>query len=332
MKKYLLALFIVLVLPSAYAEDPFNFADATFPSGPNEGKPVDNTFKRPVVLLSAEQVTEYVPEEYQREGYIYFANYFLSKKKFRIVGVDPNTITNVVFLEQIFSKFLFIKLASHVFFRFKFKEDAEMIWLPQNSDEEKAEVKVVQAEDLVISAEAVGKRGEDYEYSLRRGIQGHFVEAIRAIDAKYSANEMVRLKKHKVRQFILRLKQPEKVSLFLGLLQTSTKHGLDRMYHPFALWKKQNCSRTSYRALDKYVCEPRDRYPIVARFIRQLYRLPLLPRLYLFARNVRFWFWWSPTLNEVRKKDSNAKTKFERQLAKAYQWGLAGECEESLLE
>lgn len=240
--------------------------------GPRAGHCLDSRVGRPVKRLTQSEAKQFGGST---DEYLTVAN-VSHLGEYYVAHIPRKKIKTGIFQLEYFPA---IVPAGHTQLRLQFEEGSPVTLVSQSKKEL---TKVVKAQDLVLSVEAIGDPG--YKYDLFRGMEDHFaaIHRIATLEDKYQ--HMVVKQKHRVEQWKLNLNSDELTAILDKYVQKSENAGTSTMYHTIFF----NCTTEAVAAIDagarynllekfgKFTAKTSDFYPNVIRI--SLQKRGLLPK------------------------------------------------------
>jgi hypothetical protein len=252
------------------AQDPFE-PRSRLPKGDNQGQCYDTRKARSLVRLSEEQARQYGGSV---KDVLTVAN--ISHKGTFYVGHIPLAgLKNAIFHLEYFPA---VVPAGHTQLRLQFDEKLPVTLVSQSKA---GPTKVERVTDLVMSVEAIGQPG--YQYDIIKGMDDQFGAVYRLASLEEKFDHMVRKQNHRVEQWKLNVSQTELRTIVQKYVAKSQERAMNSMYHTIKL----NCTNEIVAAIDdgmdyslrekfgKFTAKSTDFYPNAIRI--SLIKRGLLP-------------------------------------------------------
>ena len=252
------------------AQDPYE-PHSRLPKGDNQGKCYDTRKARSLVRLTEGQARQYGGSV---KDVLTVAN--ISHKGGYYVGHIPLAgLKNAIFHLEYFPA---VVPAGHTQLRLQFDEKMPVTLVSQSKA---GPTKVERVTDLVMSVEAIGQPG--YQYDIIKGMDDQFGAVYRLTSLEEKYDHMVRKQDHRVEQWKLNVSQEELRTILEKYVAKSEERSMNFMYHTIKL----NCTNEIVAAIDdgmdysmrerfgKFTAKTTDFYPNVIRI--SLIKRGLLP-------------------------------------------------------
>ncbi|MEN9809068.1 MAG: hypothetical protein RLZZ488_635 [Pseudomonadota bacterium] len=250
------------------ALDPFE-PRSRLPMGDNKGKCHDTRKARSLVRLSAEDAQKYGGSV---KDVLTVAN-ISHKGKFYVGHIPLNSLKAAIFHLEYFPA---VVPAGHTQLRLQFDEKLPVTLISQSKSEPTSVERVT---DLVMSVEALGQPG--FQYDIFKGMDNQFGAIYRLTSLEEKYDHMVRKQNHRVEQWKMGVDKNGQPGISHAELRTilekyvakSESLGMNAMYHTIKL----NCTNEIMAALDdgieyslrekfgKFTAKSTDFYPNVIR-------------------------------------------------------------------
>jgi len=251
-------------------QDPFE-PKSRIPKGDHQGECYDTRKARSLVTLSAEDAKKYGGSA---KDVLTVAN--ISHKGSFYVGHIPLAgLKNAIFHLEYFPA---VVPAGHTQLRLQFDERMPVTLVSQSKA---GPTRVERVTDLVMSVEAIGQPG--YQYDIFKGMDNQFGAVYRLTSLEEKYDHMVRKQNHRVEQWKLNVTHEELRTILVKYVAKSEERAMNFMYHTLSL----NCTNEIIAALDdgmnyslrekfgKFTAKTTDFYPNVIRI--SLIKRGLLP-------------------------------------------------------
>ncbi|NBW81288.1 DUF4105 domain-containing protein [bacterium] len=252
------------------AKDPFE-PHSRLPKGDNAGQCYDTRKARSLVQLTEEQAQKYGGAA---KDVLAVAN-ISHKGKFYVGHIPLAGLKNAIFHLEYFPASV---PAGHTQLRLQFDDKMPVTLVSQSTSEPTT---VVRVNDLVMSVEALGQPG--YQYDIFKGMDDQFGAVYRLTSLEEKYDHMVRKQNHRVEQWMLNMTPAELSTVLEKFVAKSEERGMNSMYHTIKL----NCTNEIMAAIDdgmdyslrekfgKFTAKTTDFYPNVIRI--SLIKRGLLP-------------------------------------------------------
>jgi len=192
---------------------------------------------RPAVVLDDERAAPYGGT---RDDELVLANVF-HDHRFWVARIPLDGVDRVLFQLEYFPA---IVPAGHTQMRVRFRDDAPVVLIAQSGSDAGQYVTV---QDLVVSVEAIGQPG--YEYDLLRGLVNDFGAVYRVTSLAAKVDHMIVERQHRVEQWELYLEPGEPRHLIENFFYESDTRRMQSMYNTLFV----NCTNEAIRILDESV-------------------------------------------------------------------------------
>jgi hypothetical protein len=252
------------------AKDPFE-PHSRLPKGDNAGQCYDTRKARSLVQLTAEQAQKFGGAA---KDVLTVAN-ISHKGKFYVGHIPLAGLKAAIFHLEYFPA---VVPAGHTQLRLQFSENLPVTLVSQSTA---GPTSVERVTDLVMSVEALGQPG--YQYDIFKGMDDQFGAIYRLTSLEEKYDHMVRKQNHRVEQWKLNMTPAEIRTVLENYVAKSEERGMNSMYHTIKL----NCTNEIMAAIDdgmdyslrekfgKFTAKTTDFYPNVIRI--SLIKRGLLP-------------------------------------------------------
>lgn len=252
------------------AQDPFE-PKSRIPKGDHKGECYDTRKARSLVQLTEEQASKYGGAA---KGVLSVAN-VTHKGKFHVAHIPLEGLKNAIFHLEYFPA---VVPAGHTQLRLQFDEKMPVTLISQSKSEMTSVDRVT---DLVLSVEALGQPG--YQYDIFKGMDDQFGAVYRMTSLEEKYDHMVRKQSHRVEQWKLNMSHDEMKEVLQKYVAKSQERSMNYMYHTLKL----NCTNEIVAAIDagmdynlrervgQFTAKTTDFYPNVIRI--SLIKRGLLP-------------------------------------------------------
>jgi hypothetical protein len=193
---------------SSDARDPFalnvRFANDDSVAPENRGKCVDTSQKRPIHILSKQEIAD-LKIAPAAPGETIVAN-FHYKDKFYIARLPSDGVSNIIAEKELFNPGIpvgdqlnmVLGFSAHFQQRFQFKPGKDVVLLPP--DDPTNASKAIHIRNVIASDEAVPRQGGE-DFDIDKGLHGHyaFARTLTGLEEKY--DDMIGKQNHKVLQW-----------------------------------------------------------------------------------------------------------------------------------